>query len=223
MKYRVKVHIDIVHKYAIPFPCPQCPYRANQKVSITNHVKSIHEEIRDRQCPMCEFSATYKAHRENHLERVHEREKRYFKPYCDYRDAKKLQIGFHIKIQHQNMPLCQLKDRESRQNDLNMSPKKLFPKEMKYGFTVSQETIFQQQESLVFNNIITWITNTNGKIRFIQGYPSDKISTNSPLIKPKCSPLFYGVWRNQRIKYSEFIVIILCLFIFTLYTSAGSI
>ena len=52
-KYKLKRHIESIHKGAKPFKCKLCGHSSKYKSDLKSHINDIHNKIKDHKCKHC--------------------------------------------------------------------------------------------------------------------------------------------------------------------------
>ena len=83
-EYRLRDHINHVHKGLKPHKCPHCQYSAAQPQTLRDHIMVIHDGIRPYKCTECVKSYGRPGQLKSHVDSVHRKIRAYKCDLCDY-------------------------------------------------------------------------------------------------------------------------------------------
>ena len=66
-RYRLKAHVEAVHKKNVKYSCDQCKYSSYRKGGLQTHVKMVHEKHRPHQCDVCDMTFIYRRDKLKHM------------------------------------------------------------------------------------------------------------------------------------------------------------
>lgn len=81
-------------------PCPHCPKKFIQKVSLKEHILGKHEDKRPYPCKKCDYKAVKVSHLNQHIQQKHTLVKRFQCKLCDYQASRNYHIKQHTRNKH---------------------------------------------------------------------------------------------------------------------------
>ena len=66
-RYRLKAHIEAIHKKSVRYECEKCKYFSFRKGGLQTHIKMVHEKHRPHQCEGCDLTFIYRRDKLKHM------------------------------------------------------------------------------------------------------------------------------------------------------------
>ena len=97
----LKEHIELNHKgRQFLFPCNQCEFETDFKLTFKNHVKSVHDDGVNYECNQCDKQFISKGNVNRHILTVHNIGKRFSCEVCDFGASDKRVLLKHVLEKH---------------------------------------------------------------------------------------------------------------------------